>query len=216
MSFREVRIPSPVVSYFRNLLTKSNDTRKIVTSSYTYSDSDRTYILKDFGKLEVIDDKQIAFTPDGGTRKVYDATSTLIVTDGTAATLLNRTWVISKTILEFRSANYQFDGLNLNEIEKIARDQGIEFKYHMADGMVAKKFVVTDALAAALFQNGEAYAAEHNLRSGTEFKLSEFTNGLKGDANVQFRDGETDKCYITINTTLDESPAKVILNLVAE
>ena len=167
--------------------------------------------------MEVIDDKQIAFTPNGGARKVYDAESSLIVADEKAiANLLNRSWVISRTILEFRKANYPFDGLDLNEIEKIARDQGIEFKYHMDDGMVAKSVIITDALIAAKFQNGQSYAAEHSLRIGADFNLSEFTYAIKGNGTVQFPEGDNSKCYITFNTTLDESPAKIMLTLVAE
>ena len=195
-------------------MTKSNDTRKIVTSSYTYSDSDRMYTLKDFGKLEVIDDKHVAFTPSGGSRKEYDAETTLIVSSETAAAyLVNKSWTINESILKFRGVNYSFDGLDLNKVEEIARNQGIEFKYHMNPNMVAKKLVFTDALVAALFNNGECYAAEHTLRSGTNFNLSEFTNGLKGTAVIQFDDKDPEWCYITVKTTLDESPAEVLFTL---
>lgn len=210
-----------IAVFEESLVTKSPDSRKILTGSYTFSDSDNIYTLKDFGKLEIIDDKQVAFTPSGGTRKVYDAETTVIVdAEESNSYYLNRSWTINESILKFRGANYSFDGLDLNEVEKIARGQGIEFKYHMDDGMVAKKLIVTDALVAAEFKNGESYAAEHTLRSSTKydkkesFKLDEFTNDLKGDATVQFeKDGEDLWCYITITTTLDQSPAEVVFTL---
>lgn len=203
-----------VAVYQESLLTKSGDPRKIVSSSYSYSDDNKTYVLKDFGKLEVVDDKQIAFTPEGGSRKVYDAETTLIVDSETApAYLVNKSWTLNESILKFRGVNYSFDGLDLNEVEKIARDQGIEFKYHMNPNMVAKKLVFTDALVAALFNNGECYAAEHTLRSGTNFSLDEFTYDLKGTATIQFDPDDPEWCYITIKTTLDESPAEVVFTL---
>lgn len=203
-----------VAIYEESLLTKSGDSRKIASSSYTYSDDNKTYVLKDFGKLEVVDDKQIAFTPSGGSRKVYDAQTTLIVdNEASAAYLVNKSWIINESILKFRGVNYSFDGLDLNEVERIARDQNIEFKYHMHPDMIAKKLVFTDALVAAQFNNGECYAAEHNLRSGTSFNLDEFTYDLKGSAVIQFDPDDSQWCYITIKTTLDESPAEVVFTL---
>jgi hypothetical protein len=203
-----------IAIYPESIMTKSGDSRKIFTGTYTFSQDDKAYTLKDFGKLEVLADDKVAFTPKDGTRKEYKAETTLIVdNDKTEAYLVNKSWTINESILKFRGANYSFDGLDLNEVEKIARDQGIEFKYHMNDGMVAKKLIVTDALIAAQFKNGESYAAEHTLRSGTSFDLSEFTNGLKGSATIQFDKEDPEWCYITIKTTLDESPAEVVFTL---
>ena len=203
-----------IAVFEEGLLTKSGDHRKIASSTYTYSDDDRTYVLKDFGRLEVVDDKQIAFTPNGGSRKVYDSETTLIVDNETAAAyLVNKSWTINESILKFRGVNYSFDGLDLNKVEEIAREQGIEFKYHMNPNMVAKKLIFTDALVAAVFNNDEVYAAEHTLRSGTNFDLSEFTYALKGTATIQFDPEDPAWCYITIKTTLDESPAEVVFTL---
>ena len=203
-----------IAVYKETLLTKSGDPRKIVSSTYTYSDDDRTYTLKDFGKLEVIDDKQIAFTPSGGSRKVYDATTSLIVDNQTsAAYLVNKSWTIERSTLYFRGASYDLDGLDLNKVEEIARGQGIEFKYHMNPNMVAKKLVFTDALVAAQFNNGEVYAAEHTLRSGTKFNLDEFTNDLKGSASIEFDKDDPELCFIYITTTLDHSEAEVEFKL---
>ena len=203
-----------VAVYEEALMTKSGDTRTIKTGSYTFSQDDKAYTLKDFGKLEVLKDDKIAFTPKDGSRKEYKAETTLIVENESAeAYLVNKSWTINKSILKFRGVNYTFDGLDLNEVEKIAREQGIEFKYHMNDGMVAKKLIVTDALIAAYFNNGESYAAEHTLRSGTKFDLSEFTNGIKGSASIQFDKEDPAWCYITITTTLDQSPAEVVFTL---
>ena len=79
----------------------------------------------------------------------------------------------------------------------------------MNPDMVAKKLVFTDALAAALFNNGEVYAAEHTLRSGSKFDLSEFTNNLKGKASIEFDKDDPSMCFIYITTTLDGSEAEV-------
>ena len=203
-----------IAVYEESLLTKSEDPRKISTGTYTFSQDDKAYTLKDFGKLEVLADDKVAFTPKDGSRKEYKAETTLIVeNEASEANLVNKSWTINKSILKFRGVNYTLDGLDLNEVEKIARDQGIEFKYHMNDGMVAKKLIVTDALIAANFNNGESYAAEHTLRSGTKFDLSEFTNGIKGSATIQFDKEDPSWCYITITTTLDQSPAEVVFTL---
>ena len=199
-----------VAVYPEALLTKSGDPRKISVGTYSFSDSDNTYTMKDFGKIEVIDDKQVAFTPAGGTRKVYDATSTLISTDEkSVAYLANKSWSIERSTLYFRGASYDLDGLDLNKVEEIARGQGIEFKFHMNPDMVAKKLIFTDALIAAQFKNGECYAAEHTLRSGTKFSLSEFTNDLEGTASIEFDKDDPEICFIYIKTTLDKSDAEV-------
>ena len=203
-----------IAIYPESVMTKSGDSRKISTGTYTFSQEDKTYTLKDLGKLEVLKDDKVAFTPKDGERKEYTAKTSLIVdNEKTEAYLVNKSWTINESILKFRGANYSFDGLDLNEVEKIARDQGIQFKYHMKDGMVAKKLIVTDALVAAEFKNGESYAAEHTLRSGTSFDLSEFTNALKGSATIQFDKEDPQWCYLTIKTTLDESPAEVVFTL---
>ena len=203
-----------IAIYPESIMTKSGDSRKISTGTYTFSQEDKTYTLKDLGKLEVLKDDKVAFTPKDGERKEYTAKTSLIVdNEKTEAYLVNKSWTINESILKFRGANYSFDGLDLNEVEKIARDQGIQFKYHMKDGMVAKKLIVTDALVAAEFKNGESYAAEHTLRSGTSFDLSEFTNALKGSATIQFDKEDPQWCYLTIKTTLDESPAEVVFTL---
>lgn len=196
--------------------TKSGDPRAISTGSYTFDQKTRTYDLKGFGKLEILSDTKIAFTPDGGSRKEYSAKMTEIASDEKSdAYIVNRSWTIKETILRMdsRGVNYTYPGdLDLNKVEKDARDLGIEFKYHMDDGMVVNKVIITDALLAASFKNGQSYAAEHTFKvSGGKFNLSEYTNGLEGTATLQFIE---DMCVITIDTNLDESEAKIILTLV--
>lgn len=197
------------------VLTKSEDPREITTGSYTFDQKTKAYDLKDFGKLEILSDTQIAFTPVGGSRKEYSAKMTEIVSnENSDANHINRSWTIKETILlmESRGVNYTYEGLDLNKVEKDARDLGIDFKYHMDDGMVVTKVVITDALLAASFKNGQSYAAEHTLgAAGGKFSLSEYTNGLDGTATVQFKE---ELCIITIDTNLDESAAKIILTLV--
>ena len=203
-----------IAVYEEALMTKSGDSRKIKTGSYTFSQDDKTFTLQDFGKLEVLADDKIAFTPKDGSRKEYKAETTLIVDNEKAeANLINKSWTIEKSVLYFRGVNYTFDGLDLNEVEKLARDQGIEFKFHMNDGMVAKKLIITDALIAAYFNNGESYAAEHTLRSGKEFNLDEFTYDLKGKASIDFDKDDPSLCFISIYTTLDQSEAEVEFTL---
>lgn len=205
-----------VAIYPESIMTKSGDSRKISTGTYTFSQEDKAYTLKDFGKLEVLKDDKVAFTPKDGERKEYKAETTLITEN--EVSLYNRSWTIKETILRIdeRSVNYSESGLNLNKVEQLAREQGFEFKFHLEDNMICTKVIMTDALLAAEFKNGKSYAAEHTLRSGTEFKLSEFTNGLKGTAKAQFikgSEGQKDMCGITIDTTLDGSPAKIILTM---
>ena len=200
-----------VAVYDKEKMTKSGDSREIDTGTFTFDNASKTYTLNGLGKLEIVSDSKIAFTPTGGSKKEYDAKVSLIVSDESSnASLMNRTWVINETILTFRGVNYTFKGLDLNEVEKKARDEGVEFKFHLDDGMVVTKVIITDSLIAAEFKNGQSYAAEHTLRSGNSFSLSEFTNGLEGTAKVQFVD---ELCTITINTTLDESPASIILTM---
>ena len=115
---------------------------------------------------------------------------------------MNGSWTIKETILEFRGVNYTMNGLDLNEVEKFAKDQGYEFKTHMDPDMVITKVIITDALVGAQFKNGQSYAAEHNLRLGSDFNLSEFSNGLEGTAKVQFVD---DLCVLTIDTNINPS-----------
>ena len=197
------------------VLTKSGDPREISTGSYSFDQKTKTYDLKGFGKLEILSDTKIAFTPDGGSRKEYSAKMTEIVSnENSDANHINRSWTIKETILlmESRGVNKSYEGLDLNKVEKDARDLGIDFKYHMDDGMVVSKVIITDALLAASFKNGQSYAAEHTLgASGGKFSLSEYTNGLDGTATVQFKE---ELCIITIDTNLDESEAKIILTLV--
>lgn len=202
-----------VAIYEKELMqTKSGDTREISTGSYTFDQKTKTFDLKGFGNLEVISDEEISFTPaTGGSAKTYKAKTTLIESDESSnASLINRSWAITKTILKFRGVNYTFDGLDLNEVEKIAREQGIEFKYRLDDGMVVDKIIMTDSIIGAYFKNKQSYAATHTLRKGSEFNLSEFTYGLDGTATVQFVD---ELCVVTIKTTLDESPAEIVLTL---
>jgi hypothetical protein len=206
-----------VAVYDHRLVTKSGDSREIRTGSFTFNNSTKTYSFTGFGKLELLDDNSVAFTPDGGTRVVYNVTVSQIVSDENSfANKMNGSWTIKETIITFRAYNYTFEGLDLNEVEKLAREQGIEFKFHLNDGMVVSKVILTDALMAASFKNGESYAAEHNLRLGSKFKLSEYTNGLEGTATIDFpnkSDGDYNFCTITIDTTLDDSPAQIILTL---
>ena len=160
------------------VLTKSGDPREISTGSYTFDQKTKTYDLKGFGKLEILSDTKIAFTPDGGSRKEYSAKMTEIASDEKSdAYIVNRSWTIKETILRMdsRGVNYTYPGdLDLNKVEKDARDLGIEFKYHMDDGMVVNKVIITDALLAASFKNGQSYAAEHTFKvSGGKFNLSE-------------------------------------------
>jgi len=200
-----------VAVYNKDLVTKAGDSREILVGTYTFENDIKTWTFTGLGKLELLEENQIAFTPENGSRKVYKAEISEIVTDESSnAYLMNGRWSVKETILEFRGANYSYDGLDLNKVEKDARDLGVEFKFHMEDNMVVKKVIVTDSMLAAEFNNGKAYAAEHNLRTGKDFNLNEFTNGLEGTASVQFVD---ELCVITINTKLDESDAKIRLTL---
>ena len=203
-----------VAIYPESVMTKSGDSRKISTGTYTFSQEDKTYTLKDFGKLEVLKDDKVAFTPKDGERHEYTAKTSLIVeNEKSEANLINKSWSIERSSLYFRGASYDLDGLDLNKVEEIARGQGIEFKFHMKENMVAKKLIVTDALIAAEFMNGEAYAAEHTMRSGDDFDLSEFTNALKGKASVEFDKDDPSVCFFYITTSLDGSDAEVEFKL---
>ena len=200
-----------VAVFDQMLLTKAGDSREIRTGSFSFDNDSKTYTLSGFGKLELLDDKKVAFTPQGGSRTVYDVEESEIVSDENSnANKMNGSWTIKKTILKFRAFTYDFSGLDLNEVERLAREQQIEFKYHMDDNMVVDKVIITDSMLAASFKNGKSYAAEHNLRLGNTFSLHEFTNGLDGTATVEFKDGT---CGISIETTLDNSPAEIILTL---
>ncbi len=196
------------------LVTKAGDPREIKTGTYTFDNSAKTFTYNGFGKLEIISDTQIAFTPDGGSRKVYDATMTEIVKDeSSVANRVNRSWIIKESILRMdsRGVYKDYSGLDLNKVESDARDLGVDFKFHMEPDMVVTKVIITDSILGASFKNGKSYAAEHNLgASGGKFNLSEFTNGLTGTATVQFID---ELCTISIDTNLDDSPSKIILTL---
>lgn len=185
------------------ILTKSNDGLKVITGDFSFDNSGKVWTFKNLGKVELLENKKIAFTPSGGERKLYDAEITEIVSDtGSNAGKMNGSWTIKETILEFRGVNYTMNGLDLNEVEKFAKDQGYEFKTHMDPDMVITKVIITDALVGAQFKNGQSYAAEHNLRLGSDFNLSEFSNGLEGTAKVQFVD---DLCVLTIDTNINPS-----------
>ena len=203
-----------VAVYKKELLTKSGDPREITTNTYSFDQKTRAYDLKGFGKLEILGDTKVAFTPVSGSRKEYDAKMTEIVSDEKSdANHINRSWTIKETILRMdsRGVNYTYQGLDLNKVESDAKETGIEFKFHMEDNMVVTKVIITDAILGASFKNGKSYAAEHTLgASGGKFNLSEFTNGLEGTATVQFID---ELCVISIDTKLDESPAKIILTM---
>lgn len=201
------------VAVLDKAFTKSADERKIVTGTYTFDNSSKTWSFSGQGKIELLDDKKIAYTPANGTRTVYDNIEvTEIVSDESSnANKLNGVWTITYTTLDLpeRSVNRNYQGsLDLNKVEKDARDLGIEFKYHMDDNMVVDKIIITDSMLAASFKNGQSYAAEHNLRLGSSFKLHEFTNDLDGTATVQF---DEDSCIIEILTKLDQTDAKIRL-----
>ena len=205
------------VAILDEAFTKAGDNRKIVTGTYTFDNSSKTWSFSSLGKIELIEDKKIAFTPSGGARTVYENVdmTEIVSNEDSEAYKINGTWVITQTILNMpdRNVNNTYTGtLNLNVVEKDARDLGIDFKFHMDENMVVDKIIVTDSMLAASFKNGQAYAAEHNLRQGNNFKLHEFTNNLDGTANVQFVD---DLCVIKISTTLDNSAAEILLTLQA-
>ena len=193
------------------LLTKAADNRKIITGSFSFDNSGKTYSLSKFGKMELLENNKIAFTPDGGSRTEYDVEVSEIVSDsGSNSARMNGSWTINETILEYKGGNYTFKGLDLNEVEKKAKEEGFEFNVEVEEGMSVTKIIFTDALMAAEFKNGQSYAAEHNLRLGDSFKLSEFTKGLEGTAKVQFVE---ELCVVTIETTIDESPAKLRITM---
>ncbi len=195
-----------------SFVTKSHDYRKVITGSYTFSNDAKTWSYTGLGKIELTDDNKIAFTPSDGSRKEYEVKISEITSDEeSVAYKLNGSWTIKETMVDFRGGNYRYEGaLNLNEVEKQARDLGYEFKTHLDEGMTVTKVIVTDGLMAAEFENGQSYAAEHNLRIGSEFTFKEFTKDLEGKGSVQFAD---DLCIITIDTTIDEAPTRLLIKL---
>ena len=203
------------VAVLDKAFTKSADERKIVTGTYTFDNSSKTWSFSGQGKIELLDDKKIAYTPANGTRTVYDniEVTEIVSSESSDAYKMNGVWTTKETILNMpdRKVNNTYTGpLDLNVVEKDAKDLGIQFKYHMDDNMVVDKVIFTDSMMAASFKNGQSYAAEHNLRLGSSFKLHEFTNDLDGTATVQFVD---ELCVVKISTTLDESAAEIILTL---
>jgi hypothetical protein len=196
------------------VLGKAGNGHDIHTGSFYYDKSTKTFTYTNLGKIEVLDGQKVAFTPTGGSRKEYNASVTEIVSDQNAvANRMNGTWIIEETILDYRGGNYTFTGMDLNEVEAKAREAGYEFTAHLDPGMVITKIIVTDSMMGAAFQNGQSYAAEHSLRQGSEFNFSEFTKDLKGTASIQFKE---DKCFITVDTTVDEFAAHLIVRLRAK
>jgi hypothetical protein len=203
------------VAILDKAFTKAGDERKIVTGTYSFDNSSKTWSFTSLGKIELLEDKKIAYTPSGGARTVYENVeiTEIVSNESSEAYKVNGIWVITQTILNMpdRNVNNTYPGtLNLNVVEKDARDLGIDFKFHMDDNMVVDKVIITDSMLAASFKNGQAYAAEHNLRLGNSFKLHEFTYDLDGTATVQFVE---DLCVIKISTTLDNSAAEIMLTL---
>ena len=200
------------VAVFNESLTKGGDGRKIVTGSYTFDNDSKTWNYTGFGKIVLGDDNKISFSTADGVSKTFVAEISEISSDEeSVAYKLNGCWTTKQTVVEFRGGTYRYQGdLDLNEVEKQARDLGYEFTTHLEDGMVVSKIIVTDSMMAAEFKNGQSYAAEHNLRIGSTFKFSEFTKGLDGTGAVEFGDGT---CVITINTVVDESPVTLYLTL---
>lgn len=195
----------------KGIVTRANGRPDIFSGSFTFDKTTKTFSYSKVGKIEILEDKRVAFTPAGGTRTEYSAKETEIVSDeNAAANRLNGSWVVEETILDYRGGNYTFAGLDLNEVEAKAREAGYEFKTHLDPEMVVTKIIITDSLLGAEFKNGQVYAAEHTLRQGNEFKFSEFTKDLEGTASVQFVE---DKCFITVDTTVDEFPAHLIVRL---
>ncbi len=195
-----------------SLVTKSNDSRKIITGSYTFDNDAKTWSYSGLGKIILKDDNKISFTPSEGSGKDYEVKISEIVSDKeSVAYKLNGSWTVKETTVDFRGGNYSYPGaLNLNEVEKQARELGYEFTSHLDEGMTVTKIIVTDGLMAAEFQNGQSYAAEHNLRIGSDFTFTEFTKGLKGKGSVQFVD---DLCIVKIDTTIDEAPTRLLIKL---
>lgn len=195
-----------------SLVTKSHDNRKVITGSYTFNNDAKTWSYTGLGKIELTDDNKIAFTPSNGSRKEYDVKISEIVSDEeSVAYKLNGSWTIKETMVDFRGGNYRYEGdLNLNEVEKQARELGYEFTTHLDEGMTVTKVIVTDGLIAADFKNGQSYAAEHNLRVGSKFEFKELSKGLEGNGSVQFTD---DQCIITIDTVIDDAPTRLLIKL---
>jgi hypothetical protein len=52
-----------VAVFDQMLLTKAGDSREIRTGSFSFDNDSKTYSLSGFGKLELLDDKKVAFTP---------------------------------------------------------------------------------------------------------------------------------------------------------
>ncbi len=198
-----------------SLVTKSGDSREVITGSYTFNNDAKTWSYSGLGKIELKDDNKIAFTPSNGSSKEYEVKISEIVSDKeSVAYKLNGSWTIYETLVDFGGKNYRFDGaLNLNKVEEQARELGYEFTTHLVEGMTITKVIITDGLMAAEFKNGQSYAAEHSLRTGSSFDFSEFTKGLKGNGSVQFTDEQCTQCLITVDTTIDDTSTKLYIKL---
>ena len=202
-----------VAVFDASLVTKSGDSGKnVVTGSYSFDNDSKTWTYNGFGKIVLGDDNNITFSTDDGVSKTFVAKVSEISSDEeSVAFKLNGSWKTAQTVVEFRGGTYRYQGdLNLNEVEKQARDLGYEFTTHLDEGMTVSKIIVTDSMMAAEFKNSQSYAAEHNLRIGSSFDFSEFTKGMTGTGTVEFNDNT---CIITVKTVVDESPATLYMTL---
>ncbi len=197
------------------LATKAEDNWVAYVGTYTV-DKDGNYVFSNLGTIKK-DGNTYKFIPEGGTdADAIEVTATAAKTVEDAV-IFNRDWSVEHISVSFKAVGKEFTGLNLNEIETFAKDNGLEFNKTFKANMVAQKVAIGDDFIAIVFANGEKYCASYTLPNSSDsaFKIDEISELevelLDGDAKYDILNG---KLILSVNGKVNSDDTRVVVTLV--
>ena len=132
------------------------------------------------------------------------------------AVIFNRDWNVESVKFSIKGVNKTFSGLNLNEIETFAKENGITFSKTFKANMVSTKVAISDSYIGIVFANGEYYCAEYELPNSSDasFKIDEISEleveVLNGNARYDILGG---KLILTVSGKVNGEDSTVTVTL---
>lgn len=199
----------------RALLTKAvEENWEAYIGTYTV-DANGNYTFSNLGTITK-DGNTYKFIPEGGSASdaiIVDAQAVKAAED---AVIFNRNWNVESVKFSIKGVNKTFSGLNLNEIETFAKENGITFSKTFKANMVSTKVAISDSYIGIVFANGEYYCAEYELPNSSDasFKIDEISEleveVLNGNARYDILGG---KLILTVSGKVNGEDSTVTVTL---
>lgn len=209
------------LGYLSEALKSSSD---YVYTSGKYTFKNGVYTLEGLGTLTIdAQSHTVTLIPEDGEEEDAIEFEVIEVTkpdpENGNEIQANHTWKATSVDISYKGANFHFDNVDLNGVEKwiqedVLKRKADEWSPVFEEGMAMEHIFISNGFIAITFKNEKMFVSHIDLSKGGEFDIEDLTGEqselLDGKASLAFING---KAYLSVKGSYDKQQASLTIVL---